>query len=590
MTHRLSALVTLSVAGASLITFVRAGAAREVDTLNRGVVAVTTSGGDVYVGWRLLASDPCDVGFNVLRWAEPGGRCEKLNAKPVTDSCNFVDTTADGKTWHYVVQPVSAAVALVESEPVRSDSADAERGCLTIRLQGDYGANKCAVADLDGDGAYDFVIKQPAGSIDPGRARRSRDTYKVEAYNGRTGRFLWRYDLGWNINMGVWFSPMVVYDLDGDGRAEVALKTAPEAATPEQAFISDNGFVLDGPEYCSVLDGLAGKETARVDWVARGRVADWGDSKGNRVNRNLMGVAYLDGRRPSLLVMRGTYTRMRIDAYNYIDRKLVRLWSWDGDDESPPIRGQGAHAVRAFDLDGDERDELILGSVCLDDDGKCLWNLGMGHPDWFYLADVDPSRPGLEIAYGFETPQQKNGICLVDPRNGKIIWGCPHATTHIHDWGMVADIDPATPGMEVYGMERDGRRCYLYSARGELLAKDEDLGRHGPRAFYWLDGPIKVRTPFSYRAHTFPILRYKGEQVGEIQGQIVGLADILGDWREELVTVTDGLIRIYTTTTPATSRRRCLMQDPLYRLDVAVQSMGYFYPPQLSAAWDASRN
>jgi rhamnogalacturonan endolyase len=547
---------------------------------------VATRDGHVYVGWRLLASDPSDIAFNVFRSAEREGPRTKLNAEPITDSCNFVDTTAEGRSWHYVVQAVGGNGAVAASESVRSDPEDAQRGYLSIPLQGDYGASKVAIADLDGDGVYDFIIKQPAVSIDPGSPRRSRDTYKIETYNGRTGRFMWRYDLGWNINTGIWFSPMVVYDLDGDGRAEVILKTAPYAATPEEAFISDNGFVLDGPEYCTVLDGLTGKEVTRVDWIARGNVADWGDRTGNRVNRNLLGIAYLDGIRPSVLVVRGTYTRMRVDAYNYIDKQLQKVWSWDGDQETPRIRGQGGHTVRAFDVDGDGRDEVILGSVCLNHDGTVLWNLGMGHPNWFYLADVDPSRPGLEIAYGYEDRQPRNGICLVDPRTGTIIWGCDHPTTHIHDWGMVADIDPNSPGMEIYGMERDGRTSYLYSAQGKLLAKNEDLGSHGPRAFYWLDGPTKVRVPFSYRGRTFPILKYKHEKIGEIRGQIVGLADILGDWREELVTVSDGEIRIYTTTIPATSRRICLMQDPLYRLDVATQSMGYFYPPQLSMPGD----
>lgn len=545
---------------------------------------MATRDGNVYIGWRLLASDPRDIAFNVLRSAERDGRRTKLNAEPITDSCNFVDATAEGKSWHYVVQAVSARGGVVASEPVRSDPEDAQRGYLSIPLQGNYGASKVAIADLDGDGVYDFVIKQPAVSIDPGSPRHSRTTYKIEAYNGRTRRFMWRYDMGWNINTGIWFSPMVVYDLEGNGRAEVILKTAPYAATPEEAFISDNGFVLDGPEYCTILDGLTGEEVTRVDWIARGNVADWGDRTGNRANRNQLGIAYLDGVRPSVLVIRGTYTRMRVDAYNYIDKQLVKVWSWDGDQETPRIRGQGGHTVRAFDVDGDGRDEVILGSVCLNHDGTVLWNLGMGHPDWFYLANIDPSRPGLEIAYGYEDRQPRNGICLIDPRTGTILWGCDHPTTHIHDWGMVANIDPNSPGMEIYGMERDGRTSYLYSAQGKLLAKNEDLGSHGPRAFYWLDGPTKVRVPFSYRGRTFPILKYKHEKIGEIEGQIVGLADILGDWREELVTVIDGEIRIYTTTVPATSRRICLMQDPLYRLDVATQSMGYLYPPQLSTS------
>ncbi len=544
---------------------------------DRGVVALARPEGCVYVGWRLLACDSPDVGFDVLRRASVDGEPRKLNDEPIRDSCNFVDTTAGNRSWYYSVRPVGSAA----SEPVRSNPDDASESCLKIALQGSYGANKLGIADLDGDGVYDYVIKQPATSIDPGSQRRSRGTYKIEAYNGKTGRFMWRHDLGWNINQGIWFSPVVVYDLDGDGKAEVAFKSAPYAATAEEAFISPGGFVLEGPEYCSVLDGMTGKEADKVDWVARGNPDDWGDNRGNRVNRNQIGVAYLDGKRPSLLVLRGTYTKMRIDAYNYLDKKLVKMWSWSGEDEVPPLRGQGGHTLHALDIDDDGRDELIIGSAAIDDNGKCLWRMNMGHPDWFYVADVDPRRPGLEIAYGFEVAQPRNGICLADPRTGKIIWGCEHPTTHIHDWGLVADIDPNYPGMEIYGMERDGRTCWLYSAAGELLASDEDLGQHGPRSFYWLDGPVKVRVPFSYRGGTFPILKYKDLQMGEIQGQPIAIADCLGDWREEVITVTDGLIRIYTTTIPATSRRVCLMQDHLYRMDVAMQTMGYFYPPQI---------
>jgi rhamnogalacturonan endolyase len=248
-----------AIAVVALVFVGRTNAARHVEKLGRGVVAMATNDGNVYIGWRLLATDARDVEFNVLRCAEPNGPREKLNAVPIRDSCNFVDSKAGGKSWHYVVQPVGSAA---ESSPVRSDPADAQRRCLTIPLQGDYGANKLAIADLDGDGVYDFIIKQPASSIDPGSPRRSRDTYKIEAYNGRTGRFMWRHDLGWNINAGIWFSPVVVYDLDCDGRAEVALKAAPYAATAEEAFISDNGRP-GGTRVLLILDGLTGKETVR---------------------------------------------------------------------------------------------------------------------------------------------------------------------------------------------------------------------------------------------------------------------------------------------------------------------------------------
>jgi outer membrane protein assembly factor BamB len=538
--------------------------------------------GHVYIGWRLLESDTPNVGFDVYRSAELGDEWKRLNSSPITESCNFVDTGAEGRQWYYVVRTTGTPSGTAESRPVRSDPNDAKQGCVTIKLQGDYGAHKIGMADLDGDAVYDYVIKQPGTSIDPGRQRASRDTYKLEAYNGRTGAFMWRYDLGWNINTGIWFSPVIVYDLDEDGKAEIALKSAPYAATPEEAFISPGGFVLEGPEFCSILDGMTGKEVTKVDWIARGDPEDWGDNRGNRVNRNQIGVAYLDGKRPSLLVLRGTYTKMRIDAYNYVDKKLERLWSWSGQDENPPLRGQGAHTLHVFDVDADGRDEIIIGSATIDDDGECLWRMDMGHPDWVYLGDIDPARGGLELAYGFETAQPRNGICLADPRSGEIIWGCEHPTTHIHDWGLVADIDASSPGMEIYGMERDGRTCWLYSAQGKLLTANEDLGSHGPRAFYWLDGPIKVRVPFSYRGGEFPILKYPNEEIGRIQGQPIAIGDCLGDWREEVITVQDGLIRVYTTTVPATSRSRCLMQDHLYRTDVAMQTMGYFYPPQIS--------
>ena len=130
----------------------------------------------------------------------------------------------------------------------------------------------------------------------PGTIRPSPDTFKLEAYNGRTGAFMWRYDLGWNMNMGVWWTPFITGDFDGDGKAEVALKMAPYAATKEEAVIAEGGFVLEGPEYLVVLNGMTGKEIARADWVERGDPARWGDPRGNRVNRNQIGVAKLDGK------------------------------------------------------------------------------------------------------------------------------------------------------------------------------------------------------------------------------------------------------------------------------------------------------
>jgi hypothetical protein len=558
--------------------------ARADERLNRGLVAVIDKDGKPYLGWRLLKTDAPNTTFNVYRQTG-GGRPVKVNAQPVAGSTNIVDTAArvdQPNTWF--VRPVAGGRELPASEAVSLPANSPPNQVFTIKLQGNYAANKVAIADLDGDGVYDYVIKQPGGGLDPGTARPSPDTYKLEAYDGKTGRFLWRYDLGWNMNMGVWWTPYIVADFDGDGKAEVAVKTAPYAATREEAKISPNGFVLEGPEYVTVLNGITGKEIARADWVERGDPARWGDDRGNRVNRNQIGLAKLDGKRTSLLVARGTYTLMYLDAWNLVDGKLVKVWRWFGDDTDPQVRGQGSHGMHVYDFDGDGKKEVALGSVMVDDNGKTLWSNGLGHPDLFYAADIIPERPGLEIAYGYETAQKINGIQVADAKTGKMIWGHPDPTTHIHDWGVFADIDPANQGFEFYGAEQNRRLGqFLYSARdGKLLSKD-DLGSITLRPFYWLDGPQKVFHIFNYRSDTFAFQKYGAkETLGEFPGRLIAIADVLGDWREELILADNGVLRIVTTTVPATTRHVSLMQDALYRNDVSLVSMGYFYPPNTS--------
>ena len=556
------------------------------ETFNRGVIAVVNDAQQVYVGWRLLKDDPAGVAFNVYR-RTANGSLLKVNAAPITASTNLVDSAAPldrENSWF-----VRAVIAGREGQPSEAASLPANsppNRVRSIKLQGDYLFNRVGICDLDGDGIFDYVIKQPGAGhgLDPGTIRESPDTFKLEAYNGRTGAFMWRYDLGWNMNMGVWWTPFITGDFDGDGKAEVALKMAPYAATKQDATIAEGGFVREGPEYITVLSGTTGKEIARADWIERGNPERWGDNRGNRVNRNQIGVAKLDGKRQSILVARGTYTLMYVDAWNLVNGKLVNVWRWFGDDTVPPVRGQGAHGMHVYDFDGDGREEIALGSVMVDDNGKTLWTNRLGHPDVFYVADIIPDRPGLEIAYGYEDRQPVNGIQVADARTGRMIWGHPDPTVHIHDWGMFADIDAANPGYEFYAAEQKRELGqFLYSARdGKLLSKD-DLGSITLNPVYWLDGPQKVYNIFSYRGDTTTLHQYRNPTpVDTLEGRIVAIADVVGDWREELILTKDGELRIATTTVPSTSRHVTLMQDPLYRNDVAHASMGYFYPPNTS--------
>jgi rhamnogalacturonan endolyase len=555
-------------------------AARQpAEKMDRGLVAVPRSALSVYVGWRLLKDDPADIGFNLYR-STAGAEPVKLNDRPITQSTNFVDDKApldQPNQWRLF--PVLAGAEQAVSAAVDLPAGSQAQTYIVIPFQGDYVCSKVAVADLNGDGRYDFVIKQPQQIADPGVWRKSTDTFKVEAYL-HDGTFLWRKDLGWNIEQGVWWSPMIVYDFDGDGRAEVALKTAPTDVDYRNPDDHDwPGRVMSGPEYVSILDGMTGKELDRADWPARGDISDWGDSKNNRASRHLIGAAYLDGKRPSLLVLRGTYTLMRVDAYNLNEKKLQKVWSWSGDDEDPNVHGQGMHGMHAADIDGDGRDEIILGSAVLDDNGKILWSTGLGHPDGCYVTDIYPDRPGLEIMYGIEPDQPKNAICVADARTGQILWGCDHPTTHVHSQGLFGNFDPDSPGFEYYTGEKDRSKHWTYSVDGKLLSA-ESLSSLAPTPLYWLDGPLKMI------AERDTIRQYNGPQVGAFEGRILAVADILGDWREELITTVPGQLRIYTTTAPSQERHVAFMQDDIYRLDVAMVSMGYFYPPQLSYYFD----
>ena len=227
------------------------------------------------------------------------------------------------------------------------------------------------------------------------------------------------------------------------------------------------------------------------------------------------------------------------------------------------------------DIDSDGRDELIPGTFALDDNGKPIWYTGLKHNDAGYVADIDPSRPGLEIFYGIESRSPKNGVCLVEAASGKIIWGFKGPTTHVHSQGMVGDIDPEYPGMECYaGEAKGGDQYFHYSASGRRLA-DRDMGSLSPRPLWWDADELKEININNY------ILKYKGDTLLKIEGKVVFVGDIIGDWREEIVTSLPGELRIYSTNIPARNRKVCLMQDRQYRIGAANASMGYFYPPQL---------
>ncbi len=542
------------------------------EKLDRGILALPMDGGGVYVGWRLLKDDPENIAFNVYR-RTPGQNVKRLNTAPVAQTTDFVDPQpVAGVENEYFVRPIINGREGDASKAARATPSPDGRNYVSIMLDGDHTFQKVGIADLNGDGAYDYVIKQPNANVDPyvNYWKPSPSTYKVEAYLS-DGTLLWRKDLGWAIEQGIWYSPMVVYDLDGDGKAEVALKAG------EGDPRDEDGRVQSGPEWLSILDGMTGEEMARVDWPAREEFPAY-----NYASRNQLCVAYLDGKTPCLIVERGTYNVIIVVAYEYRDGNLRELWRWNDGEEGGLYRGQGAHSMHAVDVDGDGRDEVFLGSAVLDDNGSGLWSTGMGHPDHHYVGDIDPNRPGLEVYYGIEPRQLLDACLLVDARTGEPIWGLDEPTRHVHAKGMCADIDPTHPGLECYSGERDlPEQKWLRAANGELIGK-VDLGGLSPLTVYW-DADLQrelLRRPRIYD--------YQGAvHETNIAGSWIGTADVLGDWREELIMTLPGELRIYSTTIPARDRRVCLMQDPLYRMDVCIQTMGYTQAPMTTECLSA---
>ncbi|NQT85532.1 silent information regulator protein Sir2 [bacterium] len=543
---------------------------RIVERLRRGIVARPTAGHAVYVGWRLLKNDPRDIAFNVYRQIGKS-KAVCLNKEPLRKTTDFIDASPPrGAASRYVVLPILAGREGEPSDTATATPTDAPLPYIAHKFDGGHTFQKAGIADLDGDGRLDYVLKQPGDNIDPYEKywKKSPDTYTLEAY-GHDGRLLWRHDLGWAIERGIWYSPYVVYDLDGDGKAEVAVKTG------EGDPRDPDGRVKSGAEHITLLDGLTGKPRTRADWVPRSLFR--GARAYNYASRNQLGIAYLDGKTPCLLVARGTYNLMIVDAYEFHDNRLRKLWQWSNRNAPRNQWGQGAHWMHCADVDGDGRDEVVLGSVVLDDTGAVLWSTGYGHPDHLYLGDIDPARPGLEVYYGIETRRQSNAMCLVDAKTGTLLWGHDQPTTHIHSSGLCSDIDPAHAGAECYSGERDFKdKRWLRNARGKVLAT-ADLGGLAPRPLHW------DATPQRAIFRRGKIEKHGGATlVPKVEGRFVAVADILGDWREELIVSVPGEMRIYTTALPATDRRPCLMQDPLYRLDVAHAAMGYTQVPMLS--------
>jgi rhamnogalacturonan endolyase len=587
-------------------------AQRYMETLGRGVVAVPMDQRKVFLSWRLTALDDEYTSFNVYRKTQ-GKKATKLNAKPLSGPTHFVDSLADlSKDNEWFVRSVVGGKEKEESKSATIKGGSPAQSWLTVPLKtpAGYTPNDASVGDLDGDGEYEIIVHMTGQGHDNSH-KGMTDEPILHAYK-TNGKHLWTINLGKNIREGAHYTQFIVYDLDSDGIAEVACKTADGTVDGVGKVIGDatadhrnsDGYILKGPEYLTVFDGRTGAALATTNYIPA-RHPDtltptseelktvWGDGYGNRMDRFLACVAYLDGERPSLIMTRGYYTRTVIAAFNWRDRKLSNVWTFDSDasDENRSFRGQGNHNLSVGDIDDDGKDEIVFGACVIDDNGKGLYSTQLGHGDALHLSDLDPGSPGYEI-FDIQERFDDAGAHFRNAKTGMLYWKKPSVKAGEDKEGPgrgnAVDIDPRYSGFEcwVKGAGITG----LYSANGDKISDKEPASCNFA---VWWDGDLlrelldkNTISKWDWNTNTQrPILTAENCMSNNgTKATPVLSADLFGDWREEVIwrSADNQELRIYSSTIPTTYRFTTLMHDPFYRLGIAWQNVGYNQPPHLS--------
>lgn len=618
------------------------------ERLNRGVVAVRISADSVLVSWRYLPSDSKEVTFEVLR------NGKRIAIRKADESTMFVDYNPSAEQAMYAVRPVyrnglvpkglsTTDIALLQGQWTLP--ANAPIGYIDLPLQMPestivYNANDATAADLDGDGQMEIILKwDPADSRDNSQSGLTSPTI-IDAYR-LDGTLMWRVNLGRNIRSGAHYTPFIVADLDGNGCAELLVRTSdgtidgtgvvlgdstadhrrhPDNQTyqangnPREQFRGPSwpdemdkkarkgGFIYKGPEWVTCFEGRTGRAISTADYVPeRGELRRWGDNYANRSDRFLAACGYLDGEHLSAIFCRGYYTRSVLAAYDFDGQQLKLRWVFDTNDEDKhSYAGQGNHNLRTGDVDGDGCDEITYGSMAVDHDGKPLYNTGFGHGDAMHLTAFRPLDDALQIWDCHEN--KRDGSDFRDARTGQVIFQILSSK----DVGrcLAADIDASNPGLEMWSSASGG----ICDIRGEII---DSTARIPINFGIWWDGDLLrelldhetvskykpcletanvskseetlTGTPYDFTgsssvvtlAHFNDCLFNNGTKSNPAL-----CADIIGDWREEVLTRTSDNrhLRLYVSSMPTKYRFHTFLADPVYRHSVVMQNVGYNQP------------
>ncbi|MDY6331994.1 MAG: carbohydrate-binding protein [Fibrobacter sp.] len=609
--HNFKAVLASSLlaAGLAVPSF---AAPRQMENLTRGLVASNVGKG-MLVSWRLLGTDDPATEFVLYRDGK------KIASIGKTDGTNFLDS--DGKvTSSYEVaavvdgkeqtkSPLSVVLDKTVSNSGKSfpyKTFKVEPPAAQTMPNGEtctYVPNDMSTADLDGDGEYELVLKWDPSNAHDNSQTGYTGTVFIDAYK-LNGKRLWRIDLGKNIRAGAHYTQFQVFDYDGDGKAEMIVKTADGTIDGTGKAIGDkskdyrdgNGLVLKGPEYLTVFRGADGAAVSTVDFVpsrdinqhVKGKDGKgyWGDNYGNRCERYLAATGYLDGVHPSAIFARGYYTSAYVVAYDFDGKTLKQRWYHKSEDPGKGLYGEGNHSLQAADLDGDGYDEVFFGAAALNHDGTLRYRTGLGHGDAHHIGDLDPDRPGLEL---WDVHEHKDAKYTDELRahDGTIIWGTAQPGVD-NGRGMAADVDSTHRGYEMWSAKGGGMFTVKHEKIGSpAVSQNFRIYFDGDAYDELLDGAFVTKfNSIDKKSETYfdgpAALGVTGCNGTKNTPSLV--ADLFGDWREELVVRSEkDPTTIYIIATPVTSPHRVytLMHDATYRTAVASENTAYNQPPHV---------
>ena len=589
------------------------------EKLSRGLIGIPTEEG-MYFSWRMTLEDAAGLQFDLYR-SSNGGAEVKLNKEPIDRTSDFLDRTVDYTVDNrWTLKATTGEVATwtrlkgEERNPYLSIPICKPEDGEIAGEPFTYTANDCSVGDLDGDGEYEIILKwSPSNSKRPPQRGFTGNTY-LDAYK-MDGTRLWRIDLGPNVRSGAATTNFLVFDFDGDGCAEICCKTGDGTVDGLGHRIGDAqvdwrtwdkksptyGKIVNGPEYLTVFEGRTGKELDSKEYIpTRYPLDGWGgvggncgnDNTGGRSDRFTAGVAFLDGKTPSPVMVRGWYGRTVVAAWTFTNGALKHTWTFDS--AAPgweTYSGMGNHSVTVADFDGDGCDEICVGAMTVDHDGKGLFTTGLRHGDALHAGRFIPSRQGMQV-FGVHENEGDNeivkrtpAVAMFDGATGEIIW--QDGLGQDAGRGVAADIDPRYDGAECW--------CNIGGLRrgdtGEIICNRKPDSCNF--TIYWDADPLAELldhvsiSKWNWNAESTDLL-LKAEGVvsnNGTKGNPCLSGDILGDWREEVIWASEDQteLRIYSTTIPAgVDRRATWMNDRQYRLAIAWQNVAYNQPPHPS--------